>query len=29
MDNLMELAKKGIAELVQLQRQAINAGGKV
>jgi ribonuclease PH len=26
MDNLMELAKKGIAELVQLQRQAINQG---
>ena len=26
MDNLLELAKKGIAELVQLQRQAINAG---
>jgi ribonuclease PH len=25
MDNLLELAKKGIAELVQLQRQAINA----
>lgn len=25
MDNLMELAKKGIAELIQLQRQAINA----
>jgi ribonuclease PH len=28
-DDLLELAKKGIAELVQLQRQAINAGGKV
>src|SRR5215813_90307 len=27
MDNLLELAKKGIAELVQLQRQAINAAG--
>ena len=26
MDNLLELARKGIAELVQLQRQAINAG---
>jgi ribonuclease PH len=26
MDNLMELAKKGIAELIQLQRQAINQG---
>jgi ribonuclease PH len=27
MDNLLELANKGIAELVRLQRQAINAGG--
>src|SRR5204862_6280056 len=27
MDNLLELAKQGIAELLQLQRQAINAGG--
>src|ERR1051326_6050028 len=26
MDNLLELAKKGISELVHLQRQAINAG---
>jgi ribonuclease PH len=26
MDNLLELAKKGIAELVQFQRQAINQG---
>src|SRR5690349_5218168 len=26
MDNLLELANKGIAELVRLQRQAINAG---
>jgi ribonuclease PH len=26
MDNLLELAKQGIAELVQLQRQAINVG---
>ncbi len=26
MDNLLELAKKGIAELVQLQRQVINQG---
>jgi ribonuclease PH len=26
MDNLLELAQQGIAELIQLQRQAINAG---
>ena len=28
MDNLLELAKKGIAELVLLQRQAIDAAGR-
>jgi len=27
MDNLLELAKQGIAALIQLQRQAINSGG--
>jgi ribonuclease PH len=27
MDNLLELAKQGIAALIQFQRQAINSGG--